>query len=169
MGLGRPRVQFTLKAVLIAVAVLSCTLGTISYVYLNYVHKPRKIFLAAESGDANTIQELLATGTAVPKLDKFGQTPLMFSCLNGHLAATKVLVEAGAPINERLQHGMTPLMYAAAAGHLKVVEYLFAQGADLTLLTDSGYSALYYAEGNGHSEVVKFLAGELNRKAQSGD
>ncbi len=151
--------QFSLRTLFLLIAVLSCILATTLFVYDRHVRQPRRLFLAAEAGDGDTIRRLLSHGATVPKQNSFDQTPLMFSCLNGHLEATKVLVEAGSPINERHRYGFTPLMYAAVAGHLEVVEYLVAQGADPTLLTDSNYSALYYAKGNRHLDVVAFLEG----------
>ena len=53
-------------------------------------------------------------------------TPLHFSVDNGHLDATKALVERGASINNTNKYGDTPLMRAAYKG--KLVIFLYLQG-----------------------------------------
>ena len=51
-------------------------------------------------------------------------TPLHFSVDNGHLDATKALVERGASINNTKINGATALMVAAQSGNFDILRFL---------------------------------------------
>lgn len=50
-----------------------------------------------------------------------GKRPLFMAAQNGHHAAVRALLDAGASVNEAAAHsGATPLLMAAMRGHLQV-------------------------------------------------
>ena len=49
-----------------------------------------------------------------------GNTPLMYACAGGHEEVVRVLLEAGAHVEDHNENGHTPLMEAASAGHCTV-------------------------------------------------
>lgn len=51
-----------------------------------------------------------------------GNTPLMYACASGHEPCVRVLLEAGANVEDHNENGHTPLMEAASAGHVSVAK-----------------------------------------------
>lgn len=51
-----------------------------------------------------------------------GNTPLMYGCAGGYAEVVKVLLEAGANVEDHNENGHTPLMEAASAGKVAVAK-----------------------------------------------
>jgi uncharacterized protein len=95
----------------------------------------------------------------------YGSTPLLCaaSCslserFQSCEAVVKVLVSAGADINQGDSDGYTPLMAASSVGNLEMVILLIKNGAHLNAATGSNRTALYYARKHGHLNIVAALA-----------
>ncbi|EOD35292.1 hypothetical protein EMIHUDRAFT_363053, partial [Emiliania huxleyi CCMP1516] len=58
-----------------------------------------------------------------------GATPLYIACRFGHLEVAKLLLEAGAAIDQARNDGSTPLLIACFKGHLEVAKLLSSYGA----------------------------------------
>ena len=70
----------------------------------------------------------------------------------------RVLIEAGANVEEHNENGHTPLMEASSAGFVNVARYLLDAGAGInTHSNEFKESALTLACYKGHLEMVKFL------------
>ncbi len=69
----------------------------------------------------------------------------------------KILLEAGADINQGNSDGYTPLMAASSVGNIEMVTLLIKSGAHLNAATRSNRTALSYARENGHLNVVSAL------------
>lgn len=78
---------------------------------------------------------------------------------DARLASVQLLLDAGAPVNERQSGGFTPLMSAALNGDTPVLDLLLARGADPTLKDDEGRSAADRAGSAGHQDLVARLGG----------
>lgn len=81
--------------------------------------------------------------------------PILDAADRGHLEIVKVLVGAGADVNEG-KVGYSAIHAAAANGHLEVVRFLAKNGAS-TGQDGDGSTPLHYAQRAGHQEVVDFL------------
>ena len=72
-------------------------------------------------------------------------------------AVVKVLLSAGADINQADSEGYTPLMAASSVGNLDMVMLLMKTGAHLNAATRSKRTALHFARKNGHLNIVTAL------------
>lgn len=60
-----------------------------------------------------------------------GNTALTYACAGGFVDIVKVLLKAGANIEDHNENGHTPLMEAASAGHVEVARVLLEYGAGI--------------------------------------
>lgn len=73
-----------------------------------------------------------------------GMTALLVAARDGHLEATRALVEGGANVNQVSEsEKASPLVIAIANGHYELAKYLLDRGADPNLATIDGLAALY--------------------------
>ncbi len=90
----------------------------------------------------------------------------MKAALNGHLEATKALIQAGASVNLGDKGGYSAMMLAASNNHAEIVGLLLKHGADVNQVENtSGWTALIWAAKQGHLETIKIL---LDNQAESG-
>ena len=81
-----------------------------------------------------------------------GLTPLIFAARQGDLETTRILVEAGANVNQTSRYGWTPLLTATQNRHYQLAAYLLAHGADPNLPNNGGWTPLYIATDNRNIE-----------------
>lgn len=86
---------------------------------------------AAEKGDLEAVQQLLASKAEVNARDQSGETALIHACRNPQAspAVVKALLAAGADMNFRSRNSYTALAWAAAHGNTAVVQVLRKAGA----------------------------------------
>ena len=73
-----------------------------------------------------------------------GETALMFAARVGDLASAKLLIAAGADVNDQDAWGVSAVTLAAHSGFLELVEYLLDKDADPNR-ADAGFTALQIA------------------------
>ena len=116
--------------------------------------------LATIGGTAETVRRLLR----VPDIDvnaasTFPSSPLTNAAANGNLEMVRLLVDAGADLNQKDgEEELTVLMKALNAESLPVVEYLISKGADVNAEDARGYTAVAWAAENRNPEFIKVLA-----------
>ena len=81
-----------------------------------------------------------------------GLTALVFAARQGDLESARILVEAGANVNQTTRYGWTPLLTAVQNRHYQVASYLLAHGADPNLSNHGGWTPLYLATDNRNIE-----------------
>lgn len=75
-----------------------------------------------------------------------------------HISMARMLLRAGAFIDQENGNGVTPLIAAAWSGNSKLVKLLLSKGADVNHTESEGnFSALHSAAFHGHTEIVKML------------
>lgn len=95
-------------------------------------------------------------GAAAREIDKGGYTPLLFAAQQGTLETVKLLLAAGADVNDTAPEGTSALVVAAHSGHGPVSTLLLEHGADPN--ADGGdYTALHAAILRGDVDLVKLL------------
>jgi ankyrin repeat protein len=81
-----------------------------------------------------------------------GLTPLVFAAREGDLETVKVLVEAGADVNQTTEYGWTPLLVASNNRNYKVGAYLLEKGANPNIANKGGWTPLYLVTDNRNIE-----------------
>ena len=81
-----------------------------------------------------------------------GLTPLIFATRQGDLATVKVLVEAGADVNETSEFDWSALLVATQNRYYRIGEYLLQHGANPNLANGGGWNPLYIATDNRNIE-----------------
>mmetsp|Transcript_52061 Transcript_52061/g.137541 ORF Transcript_52061/g.137541 Transcript_52061/m.137541 type:complete len:209 (-) Transcript_52061:144-770(-) len=99
------------------------------------------LMLAAHSGDAAKINQLVEAGAAINAQDDYGWTPLRYAVRQNQAEAAKALLELGADINKASESSRTPLMSAVSNELDDMVKILVNKGADVTLRDEDGLSA----------------------------
>lgn len=95
-------------------------------------------------------------GAAAREIDKGGYTPLLFAVQQGTLETVKLLLAAGADVNDTAPEGTSALVVAAHSGHGAVSTLLLERGADPNA-DGGGYTALHAAILRGDVDLVKLL------------
>ena len=81
--------------------------------------------------------------------DDYGNHPLHYSALNGHVDTTIYLCEMGAEVGARNQLGWTPLDCAASRGNTKVMAALLDADAEIDPIDKAKLTPLHLAAKNG--------------------
>ena len=84
--------------------------------------------------------------------DDGGLTALILAVREGDLQSTRILVEAGADVNQTSEYGWTPLLTATQNRYYSLGLYLLDQGADPNIATMGGWNPLYIATDNRNIE-----------------
>lgn len=85
-----------------------------------------------------------------------GDTALMFAARVGDLASAKLLVAAGANVNDADAWGVSAMVFAAHSGYGELVEFLLEKGADPNV-AEAGFSALHAAIMRRDEKMVSAL------------
>ncbi len=92
----------------------------------------------------------------VAEIPQGGYTPLLFAARVGDLPSAKLLVAAGADVNDQPPYGTSATVVAAHSGHGDVAAFLLEQGADPNG-ADAGYTALHAAILHKDAKLVRAL------------
>ncbi|MDE2907098.1 MAG: ankyrin repeat domain-containing protein [Acidobacteriota bacterium] len=85
-----------------------------------------------------------------------GSTALLFAARNGDAATARVLLAAGADVDDTAAAGTSALVVAAHSGHRALAELLLERGADPNA-AGAGYTALHAAVLRGQGALVRAL------------
>ena len=98
-------------------------------------HQPylTKMIEAATHGRAQELHELLRSspGGVTATTDADNQTVLHAACFAGQPQCVRVLLNAGAVVEQRMRGGLTPLIAAVQGGDLECVQLLLDARADI--------------------------------------
>jgi ankyrin repeat protein len=110
----------------------------------------------AAGGAADDTDDAAATfgfgrGKPAPK-DGGGLTPLVYAVRSDDLDSVKVLLAAGADVNQVSGYGWSPLLVATQNRYYKLGAFLLDHGADVNLPNKGGWTPLYLATDNRNIE-----------------
>jgi len=121
--------------------------------------------LLAGGADVHARSEVWSLVVAVPPhgylpynktIQQGGETALMFAARVGDVDSAKLLVAAGANVNDADAGGISATVLAAHAGHRDLVEFLLDKGADPSACK-AGFSALHVAIMRRDEKMVSAL------------
>lgn len=118
------------------------------------------VFEAAGLGAEERLEELLAHDPECARARAAdGFTPLHFAAFFNHPGAAKILVDAGADVNDEAQNPMRvrPLHSAAAANSTDICRLLLDAGADPDAQQEGGFRPIDAARQNGNEELAGLL------------
>ena len=81
-----------------------------------------------------------------------GLTALVFAAREGDLESGRLLIDAGANVNQTTEYGWTPLLTAVNNRHYKLAAFFMERGADVNLANKGGWTPLYLATDNRNIE-----------------
>ena len=81
-----------------------------------------------------------------------GLTALVFAAREGDLESAKLLLAAGADVNQTTEYGWTPLLTATNNRHYKLAINLIEGGGDVNIANKGGWTPLYLATDNRNIE-----------------
>src|SRR5262245_58095724 len=79
-------------------------------------------------------------------------TALVYASRSGSIDAAKVLLEAGADVNQTTKYGWSPLLAATQNRNYQFAKFLIEHGADVNFSNKGGWSPLYIATDNRNLE-----------------
>ena len=119
------------------------------------------VFHAAALGRVERLRALLDEDPSrAASFSPDGFTPLHLACFSGGVEAVRLLVERGAPLDERARHQFAqvpPLGTAAFARQLDAARALLDAGADPNARGAGGFAPLHTAAQNGDVPLVELL------------
>lgn len=110
---------------------------------------------------ATTEEDFIANADAAAASAAFGRqqntdggglTALVYAAREGDLETVKVLVGAGADVNQATNYGWTPLLTATQNRNYKIAQVLLEHGANPNIANKGGWSPLYLATDNRNIE-----------------
>jgi uncharacterized protein len=85
-----------------------------------------------------------------------GLTALILAAREGDIESAKLLLNAGADVNQTTEYGWTPLLTATNNRHYALAIYLVEHGADVNKANKGGWTPLYLATDNRNIEGGDF-------------
>ena len=118
---------------------------------------------AAPGARTRTVRQLRGTGlrsTTSPagatEFDAGGFTPLLFAARHGDAGSARLLLDAGADVNDTAADRTSALVVAAMSGHGRLADLLLERGADPNA-SGAGYGALHAAVLRSDAGLVRAL------------
>ncbi|PJK16091.1 hypothetical protein CQS04_09225 [Chryseomicrobium excrementi] len=119
----------------------------------------RSLIQAVESNDIEKVQDILQDSSyQLNETNDKGQTPLLIATHKNYVEVAKLLIDAGADINQQDSIQDSPYLYAGAQGKTEILKYMIENAEpNHTVVNRYGGNALIPAAEKGHLENVKIL------------
>jgi ankyrin repeat protein len=120
---------------------------------MTYLH------FAAERGNVEATQMLIASGADVHAMNKLGNTPLSYAAHKGKNSVAQVLIQNGAQVNHCNKEGSTPLLMAVHSGNVNTAETLIRAGANIheSGIDTLGVTAMHVAAMQPNTDMLYLL------------
>ena len=125
------------------------------------IFRNRDNFLRAlENGDIELIDLFVRANFNIHLTDDNGTPPLLLALKKGYTIIARILLIAGADVNEKDKLGLTPLMLACGKptfGYRDIAETLIKKGAHINVRDALGYTPLLLALSGGTIDIAELL------------
>ncbi|CAM9383207.1 unnamed protein product [Pylaiella littoralis] len=119
------------------------------------------LFYAVKTDNEEMVSLLCLEGAAVDALNGQRWTALHCAVDQGHAAATRALLAAGADVSRPCsENGMSALDLAASGGRVGIAKTVIEHGADVNAAYTDGRRPLFYAARAGWEDMVSLLCVE---------
>jgi len=109
------------------------------------------LLICARNGLGVTMKLLLDAGADINQTNKWGHSPIYLAAYNNKVDNATVLLKNGAKdIDSALQ-------VSAKRGHIDIVKILLNAGANINQSDTDGFSPLHHASNNNHFAIIKEL------------
>lgn len=112
-----------------------------------------QLVTAAKTNNTDKLKALIASGVDINTANRYCESALLWTALNGHAETAELLLNRGADVNIKDDIGRTPLMMASAYGHAGIVEILLGKGADVNLHIDK----YVFFHGKGETDSIEVV------------
>jgi len=106
---------------------------------------------------ARLLEAKAASEAGLTSRDRWERTPWLLSLHTGEIEKARLLLEAGAHLDEVGNCGQTALMHAIENEQVEMLSWLLAQGAEVDARDEFGNTALMMAAEQGATECVRCL------------
>jgi ankyrin repeat protein len=118
----------------------------------------KKVFKAISRGRVSEVRSILAAGANPNMRNAIRETPLMLACKNANSVIARLLLDAGARLDDRDKDGNTPLMHAVRDSRNRGLITLFVTlGASVDQRDRFGCTPLMRAAASGSLLNVREL------------
>lgn len=115
------------------------------------------LHLAAHSGSAEIVADLLVRGARPDAPDDFGWTPLHEACGNGNEEVVALFLQLPFNLEGASKKSETALHLATRHGHIKILARLLKAGANHNYRNPAGNTPLHVAAAAGRLDLMKLL------------
>ncbi|MFJ7886646.1 ankyrin repeat domain-containing protein [Lysinibacillus xylanilyticus] len=114
---------------------------------------------AVENNDLEKVQEILQDSSyPINETNDKGETPLLIATHENYIEVAKLLIEAGADINQQDNIQDSAYLYAGAQGKTEILKYMIEHAEpNQNIVNRYGGNALIPAAEKGHLNNVKLL------------
>ena len=120
--------------------------------------KMSDFFKDVVDGKVRDVRKWIERGENISQYDGYGNAAIHLATEKGYRGVCKVLIDAGADVNQRnLSVGWTAVHYAAYEGHTDLLRMLIAHGAIPDLQDSSGDTAETYAREWENNECITII------------
>ncbi|MGB6408777.1 MAG: ankyrin repeat domain-containing protein [Planococcus donghaensis] len=121
-----------------------------------------ELIQAVENNELKKVQEILQDPSyPINETNTRKETPLLIATHDNHIEIAKLLIDAGADINQQDDIQDSPYLYAGAQGKTEILTYMIEHAEpDQSIVNRYGGNALIPAAEKGHLNNVKLLLEE---------
>ena len=112
---------------------------------------------AVRADDPDQLRQMIDTGADPFKTGYKGETLLHLAANRNAVAAARLLLAQGLPVDSRDKDGRTPLHLAAFKGFAEMTALLLDHGADAALMDNRGQTPLHLARVSGHAALIALM------------
>jgi ankyrin repeat protein len=121
-----------------------------------------EIFNIIAANDSTKLSQWLSVNKNVELRNSKGETPLMNATYSHRIALAKMLIDAGANVNQQDNMLNSPFLYAGASGYLEILQLCLKAGANYKVFNRYNGTALIPACERGHIAIVTELLKDKN-------